>query len=388
MKILVINAGSSSLKFSLFCGPQSDLAEHGLIEHLGEKDGKTHEDAINEVESILKQKGLAENLGDCEAIAHRIVHGGEEFHEPVLIDDHVIETIDELSELAPLHNPANLLPVQLIKTKYPQLTQVAVFDTAFHQTMPDYAYHYAIPNYFYEDHQIRRYGFHGTSHEYIVQRFAQLTEREIEECNIISLHLGNGASICAIEFGESIDTTMGFTPLEGVVMGTRCGDLDPAIPIYMIHHLGFSSEEVDTILNKKSGLLGICGENDMRSVMANSENNDAAATLAIDMYVYRINKLVGSYLSIMDEVDAIVFTGGIGEHATAIREQIMEGFSTRLNILVDEEKNNHLSEQGNEGEISHEDSEIAVWVIPTDEEWQIAQHALELISDTTTAHSE
>lgn len=381
MKILVLNAGSSSLKYSLFAGEDSELLDHGVIEHLGESGGKTHADAIQQVEAHLKTQNLAGHLGDCDAVAHRVVHGGELFQQPVMIDDAVIEKIADLSQLAPLHNPVNLLPIELIHQKYPDLTQVAVFDTAFHQTMPDYAYHYALPEKFYEQHQIRRYGFHGSSHEYIVERYAQLNECSTEASNLISLHLGNGASICAIEFGESIDTTMGFTPLEGVIMGTRSGDLDPAIPLYMIRQLGLTADEVDQVLNKQSGLLGLTGSNDMRSLIELAEQDDEAATLAIDMFVYRINKFVGGYLAILDHVDAIVFTGGIGEHANYIRERILEGFSPRLNILIDEDKNNALKTQDNEGEISHEDSDISVWVIPTDEEWQIAQHALELISE-------
>lgn len=382
MKILVLNAGSSSLKYSLFSGADSHLVTHGLIEHLGEAEGgKSHQQALNEIETALKEQDLINHLGDCEAIAHRVVHGGEEFHEPVIIDQNVITTIEGLCELAPLHNPVNLAPITAVKALYPDLIQVAVFDTAFHQSMPDYAYHYAIPNQFYHHHHIRRYGFHGSSHEYIVNRYAQLNDCPVEECNLISLHLGNGASICAIEGGESIDTSMGFTPLEGVIMGTRCGDLDPAIPLYMIRHLDLSADEVDTLLNKKSGLLGICGDNDMRSIIEKAETGDDDASLAIDMFVYRINKLVGSYLAVMEEVDAIVFTGGIGEHSALIRTQIIDGFSPRLNLLMDEALNEAVANQDNEGMISDPDSDIELWVIPTDEEWQIAQHALDLIEE-------
>lgn len=380
MKILVLNAGSSSLKFSLFNGPDSDLVEHGVIEHLGEKNTqKTHADALVDIETRLREKRLLDDFGQCEAIAHRVVHGGEMFHEPVFINEDVIAQINALSELAPLHNPANALPIQWIQTRYPNLAQVAVFDTSFHQSMPDYAFHYAVPNRFYEEYSIRRYGFHGTSHEYITARFAALTDRELDECHIISMHLGNGGSICAIEFGESIDTSMGFTPMEGVIMGTRPGDLDASIPIYMIRHLGFSPDDVDRLLNNESGLLGLCGENDMRDIIAQSQQGNDLATLALDMYVYRINKLVGSYMAVMDQLDALVFTGGIGEHAAYVREQILEGFSTRMNVLVDEEKNEQLRTHGGEGKISHDDSDVEVWVIPTDEEWQIAQHALDVL---------
>lgn len=381
MKILVLNAGSSSLKYSLFAGDDSDLVDHGVIEKLGESKDRDHHFALKQVEASLKEKNLAANLGDCDAVAHRVVHGGEDFHQPVVVTPNVIEAIDSLAQLAPLHNPANLLPIQIIAKQYPSLNQVTVFDTAFHQTMPDYAYRYAIPNRFYDQHQIRRYGFHGSSHEYITERFSQLIDKPSEQTCLISLHLGNGASICAIEYGESIDTSMGFTPLEGLVMGTRSGDLDPAIPLYMIRELGLTAEETDKVLNKESGLLGIAGSNDMRSVDSNAKEGDENANLAIDMFVYRINKIIGGYLAVIDDIDGIVFTGGIGENATQIREQILENFSPRLNILVDEEKNQQLRAKGNEGIISHEDSEIDVWVIPTDEEWQIAQHAIELISE-------
>ncbi len=394
MKVLVINAGSSSLKYSLFLGHDLQLIYHGLVDHLEIHPGdeeitlEHHEaekyiDAFAQIENRLQELGCLSTICELSAIAHRVVHGGEIFHEPVIIDNDVIQSIEELTPLAPIHTPANLAPIKFIAGHYPSIEQVAVFDTAFHQTLPDYAYHYALPDQLYQQHQIRKYGFHGSSHEFIVERFADLHDKPVEECNLISLHLGNGASVCAIEMGESIDTSMGFTPLEGLVMGTRSGDLDPAIPLYLIKRLGYSADQVYHLLNEQSGLLGLCGESDMRTILEvidNPEIENHAAELAIELYVYRLNKIIGSYMAIMDEVDAIVFTGGIGENAAAIRELVINGFSTMLNLEVDESENEAMI-AGQEGVISTETSSIPVWVIPTDEEWQIAQHALSLVEE-------
>lgn len=333
MKILVLNAGSSSLKYSFFVGADSHLATHGLIENLEEpikgQAVKTHGDALFEVEARLRQAGLADNLGDCDAVGHRVVQGGEAFHEATLINEEVIQTIDELGQIAPLHNPINLIPIRFIADQYPNLKQVAVFDTSFHLTLPDYAYRYAIPNDLYDQHQIRRYGFHGTSHLHVSKHLARVLDLPQEEICLISIHLGSGASVCAIEYGESIDTSMGFTPLEGLVMATRSGDCDPAIPLYLIRELGYSAESVDHLLNHESGLKGLCGISDMRSLITAAKEGSQEAQIALDIFTYRVNKIVGSYLAIMDEVDALVFTGGIGEHSAVIRERVLEGFSTR-----------------------------------------------------------
>lgn len=384
MKILVLNAGSSSLKYSLYIGADSHLALHGNIENLteypqDEPDKKTHEDALLEVEAKLKSAGLAAHLGDCDAIGHRVVQGGEAFHEATIIDNEVIATLEDLSQLAPLHNPINLIPIYHITKRYPNMTQVAVFDTSYHLTMPDYAFRYAIPNDLYHEHHIRRYGFHGTSHLHIAKKLAETLEMDLEEVCLVSMHLGNGASACAIEYGESIDTSMGFTPLEGLIMGTRSGNCDPAIPLYLIRELGYSADEADFLLNHESGLKGLCGISDMKNLVEAAEQVDHEAEVALDMYTYRVNQVVGSYLAVMDEVDALVFTGGVGEHSALVRERILEGFSTRFGIEIDYAAN---EEADGLTCITTDNSEIAAWVIPTDEELEIAQQVLhKLIPD-------
>lgn len=382
MKILVLNAGSSSLKFSLYIGEDSHLALHGNIANLTEDPDlepgkKTHQDALIEIEAKLKSAGLAENLGDCDAVGHRVVQGGEAFHEATVIDDHVIKIIEDLSQLAPLHNPVNLIPIYQISDHYPNLTQIAVFDTSFHLTLPDYAYRYAIPDQLYHEHHIRRYGFHGTSHLHIAKQFADIEEMNLEEVCLISIHLGNGASVCAIEYGESIDTSMGFTPLEGLVMGTRSGSCDPAIPLYLIRQLGYSADKVDHLLNHESGLKGLSGISDMRNLLEAVENDEQEAELALDVFIYRINQIIGSYLAVMDEVDALVFTGGIGENSVVIRERVLEGFSTRFGIEIDYAEN---EESEGIACITTENSELAAWVIPTDEELEIAKQVLDTLT--------
>lgn len=379
MKILVLNAGSSSLKYSLFMNEHTQLVQHGLIENLNQPDkngqSKTHADALKEAEQQLIQAQFIQNLGDCDAVGHRVVHGGERFSTPVEITPDIIEDIRYLGALAPLHNPINLQPIEFLSQHYPNLKQVAVFDTAFHQTLPDYAYHYALPQNLYEQEHIRRYGFHGTSHQYITKQLAEQLDLPDDEVHLISCHLGNGASICAVEGGESIDTSMGFTPLEGLIMGTRSGDLDPAIVLYLIKKLGFSADEVDHLLNHESGLKGLCGTQDMRKVIKLVDDGDLHAQLALDMFVYRINKTIGSYLSIMDEVDGIVFTGGIGEHAPLVREMILSGFASWFGIQIDYDANDAADPQEITC-ITLPESKIQVWVIPTDEELEIAQQTI------------
>ncbi|MDR9498283.1 MAG: acetate kinase [Hydrogenovibrio sp.] len=373
MKILVLNAGSSSLKYSLFQGDDSHLVAHGVIEQLAEHSERDHAWALAQTEAALIEQGYIRELGDCEAVGHRVVHGGERFQAPARITAEVLDAIKTLCELAPLHNPANLAPIQHIWTHYPRLPQVAVFDTAFHQSLPAYAYHYAIPQYFYDAHHIRRYGFHGTSHEYIAQRTASLMQVPRNQSHLISMHLGNGASVCAIEYGHSIDTSMGFTPLEGLIMGTRSGDLDPAIVLYLINHLSYDPKELDTLLNKQSGLKGLVGHNDMRQLLDMADAGDTQAHLAIEMFVYRLVKTVGGYLAIMDNLEALVFTGGIGEHAAQIRERVIGRFPAHFGLKLDPVANRNVA---GETRISAADSRIQIWVIPTDEEWQIAQHTL------------
>lgn len=313
MKIAVINAGSSSLKFKLFEMDSQEIIYEKLIEHIGEKGSpvQNHREALESLE--IDFEGI-------DAIGHRVVHGGEKFSSAVLIDDEVEQKIESLIPLAPLHNRANLEGLHVSRRKSPDIPQIAVFDTAFHTTMREEAYLYALPIRMYEKEHIRRYGFHGTSHEYILKQTAQKLGRDIEELNIISLHLGNGASICAIEGGKSIDTSMGFTPLEGLIMGSRSGDIDPAIVLYMQRELGLSIDEVETLLNRESGLLGICSDNDVRNIL---KSKNPRARLALSMMIRRIQKYIGSYMVLLEKVDAIVFTGGIGENSHYIRESVM-----------------------------------------------------------------
>ncbi|RLA74422.1 MAG: acetate kinase [Epsilonproteobacteria bacterium] len=314
MKIAVINAGSSSLKFKLFDMQTKEVLKSFNIEHIGENGAKfnNHHEALESIDV---------DFSSLDAIGHRVVHGGEEFKESVLINGEVIDTIDKLSTLAPLHNPANLEGIIVAKKKAPNIPHIAVFDTAFHSTMPKEAYLYALDYKMYEQHKIRRYGFHGTSHAYVSKEAAKILDRNINELNLITLHLGNGASACAVKKGKSVDTSMGFTPLEGLVMGSRSGDIDPAIVLYMQRELGLSVDEVDKALNKESGLLGICGENDVRDIL---NSKDEKAKLALDMMIRRIQKYIGSYMALLGRVDAIVFSGGIGENSPYIREKVLE----------------------------------------------------------------
>jgi len=313
MKIAVINAGSSSLKYKLFLMPEGRVLESKIVEHIGEEGSsiQTHHDALS---------SLALEYDSIDAFGHRVVHGGEEFVSPTRIDDGVIEKIRALIPLAPLHNGANLEGILVAKKERPHTAQIAVFDTAFHSTMPAEAYRYALPQKSYTVDKIRRYGFHGMSHSYVSKKAAEMLKIEYSALNAITLHLGNGASICAIEGGVSIDTSMGFTPLEGLVMGSRSGDLDPAILLYMQRELGMSLDEVDRLLNKESGLMGLCGENDMRAILSSQSES---ALLAQRVMVRRIQKYIGGYMALLGRVDVLVFTGGIGEHAAVIREQVL-----------------------------------------------------------------
>lgn len=339
MRVAVINSGSSSLKFKLFDMSSGEVLYSLLVENVGVKGStvKTHHEAL---------ESLDVDFSSINIIGHRVVHGGEDFNEPTVVDDEVIQKIEELTHLAPLHNPANLEGILVAKQKAPNTTQIAVFDTAFHSQMSEEAYLYALPYEMYEKHKIRRYGFHGTSHSYLLKESSLLLKKKIEELNIITLHLGNGASACAIQNGISIDTSMGFTPLEGLLMGTRSGDIDPAIVLYMQRDLGFSVKKIDEILNKKSGLLGICNSSDIRDIL---KNDDTKSKLAIDMMVRRVKKYIGSYMALLGRVDAIIFSGGIGENSEYIRDRIMD---------------NNLA------------ANTPVLVIKTDEELEIARQCL------------
>ena len=313
-KVAVINSGSSSIKFKLFDMDSEEVVVSLLIEQIGEEGGefKNHHEALESLEI---------DFNNLKAIGHRVVHGGENFVQATRVDDEVANVIDKLSSLAPLHNPANLEGIELMRKKVPTIPHIAVFDTAFHSSMPKEAYLYALSYEMYEKHKIRRYGFHGTSHSFVSKKAADTLGKELKELNLITIHLGNGASICAIENGISIDTSMGFTPLEGLVMGSRCGDIDPAIVLYMQRELTLSLDAVDIELNKNSGLLGICSQSDVREIL---KADDEKSVLAINIMVRRIQKYIGSYMALLGEVDALVFTGGIGENSKYIRERVLD----------------------------------------------------------------
>lgn len=399
MKILVLNSGSSSLKFQLFMKADLSVLSSGLIEQIGaatsaaklsfvdssgaEKELKQsypvadHREAIKVMSEMLRESGTLVDTGELAGIGHRVVHGGEAFHQPVRIDETVIAAIEELIPLAPLHNPANLIGIRVAMEHVAQIPQVAVFDTAFHQSIPEHAYLYALPYTLYEKQKVRRYGFHGTSHSYVARQAALYLNRPMEELNIITLHLGNGASAAAIRGGKSIDTSMGLTPLEGLVMGTRSGDLDPAILFYLNRESGLDMDSLDTLLNKESGLKGICGENDMRTISEAAEQGDHQARLALTIFCYRLKKYIGAYMAALGGVDCIVFTGGIGENSAIVRQMSCQGLE-RLGIHLDEGKNSIRQEDILE--IQATDSSVKLLVVPTDEELEIAVLTLQVIN--------
>jgi len=330
MRILVLNAGSSSLKYKLFDGDPLRERVGGVIEQIP---SGGYAEAMVQMEGRLKTHGLA-SLAEVDAIGHRVVHGGERFVESTRIDEEVIGAIASLIPLAPLHNPANLEGIRTARAHAPGVPQVAVFDTAFHQQMPQKAYRYALPKTLYAEAGVRRYGFHGTSHAYVARQAAAELGKALSETNLITLHLGNGASACAIRGGVSVDTSMGMTPLEGLVMGTRSGDLDPAILFYLARERGYTLEALDRLLNRESGLFGLCGENDMRRIHARIEEGDPDAALALEIFVYRIRKYIGAYVAVLGEVDALVFTGGIGENDAVVRERIVADLPFGIPVKV------------------------------------------------------
>jgi acetate kinase len=409
MNVLVLNCGSSSLKFQLISTSLEQIEQNadltlarGQIERIGGaatlnfsvdgkppvrsarpiRDIKAALDAV--LQWIASDDAGIEGVGglaDIQAIGHRVVHGGEKFSKSVLIDDKVLDAIEDMIELAPLHNPSNIAGILAARSVFGRsMPQAAVFDTAFHHTLPEQSYLYAIPYQFYRRHKIRRYGFHGTSHRYIAYRYRTINNIPRDRVNIITLHLGNGCSIAAIKGGNSVETSMGFTPLEGLVMGTRSGDLDPAIVEFICEKEGMSVHEVDNMLNKSSGLLGISGlTNDMRELLAEAEESgDRRARLAIDIFCYRIRKYIGAYIAAMNGADAIVFSGGIGENSAKIRSQICDELSW-LSVGVDGTKNAELR-NGREGVFSTDDSKVKLWAIPTNEELLIARDAVRLVS--------
>lgn len=395
MNILVINCGSSSLKYQLINSETEGVLAKGLCERIGidgmltyqpeggEKEKSeiampTHTEAINAVLAALtnEKSGVIKSLSEVGAVGHRVVHGGEKFTSSCLINDDSMKAIEECNDLAPLHNPANLIGIRACQELMPGVPMVAVFDTAFHQTMPDVAYTYGIPYEYYEKYKVRRYGFHGTSHSYVSKRTAEIVGKPYDQMKIIVCHLGNGASISAVNCGKSVDTSMGLTPLEGLVMGTRSGDLDPAIIDFVGKKEGLSLDEMNEVLNKKSGMLGISGvSSDGRDLEAAAETGNKRAQLALDVFDYRVIKYIGAYAAAMNGVDAIAFTAGIGENNIKMRKDVCSSL-TYLGVKLDEEKNNV---RGEERIISADDSKVQVLLVPTNEELAIARETLALV---------
>ena len=396
MKILVINCGSSSLKYQLIDMESEELMAKGLVERIGiegsrikhetiGKEKKTIETPMQDhkralelvMESLTNEEyGAIKSLDEIDAVGHRVVHGGEDFAQSVIIDEKVLKGIEDNVEIAPLHNPPNIMGIKACQRLLPNVKQVAVFDTAFHQTMPAESYIYALPYEYYEKYKIRRFGFHGTSHKYITNRAAEMLGKDVNEVNLITCHLGNGSSICAVKNGKSIDTSMGFTPLEGLAMGTRCGDLDPAILPFLMEKENLSTDEINTLINKKSGVLGISGvSSDFRDIEAARDEGNKRAKLALDIFEKRVRGYIGSYMTELDHVDAIVFTAGVGENSIEMRESIVNGLKS-LGIKIDTERNNV---RGEDKLISADDSSIKIFVIPTNEELMIARDTKALV---------
>lgn len=391
--VLVLNCGSSSLKFAIINSISGEQVISGLAERLGEQEAQikytvnnnkqiialnknaAHQEAINTIVEIVKQLKLDDQL--C-AVGHRVVHGGEVFTQSVVIDDEVKSTILKMASLAPLHNPANLLGIEAATAAFSSLPQVAVFDTAFHQTMPKHAFLYALPYSLYHKHGVRRYGFHGTSHYFVAQKAAEMLQRAPTECNLITAHLGNGCSVSAIKNGKSVDTSMGLTPLEGLVMGTRSGDIDPGLFDYLSNELNYNANEISQLLNKQSGLLGLSElSNDCREIEEAVANNHPQAALALDVFCYRLAKYIASYLVPVGQLNALVFTGGIGENSALIREKVINHLQF-LGLTLDNEAN-LAARFGNAGEIATSPSGANVLVIPTNEEWVIAMDSAKLV---------
>lgn len=395
MKVLVINCGSSSLKYQLMNMENENVLAKGLVERIGiegsvlthkvngekvviEQPMKDHKVAIGLVLGALvdKKHGVISDMSEISAVGHRVVHGGEKYASSVLIDGNVMEALEQCVKLAPLHNPPNIIGINACKELMPTTPMVAVFDTAFHQTLPEEAYMYALPYELYTKYGVRKYGFHGTSHRFVSMTAAEMMGKKPEDIKMITCHLGNGASLAAIDGGKSVDTTMGFTPLAGVVMGTRCGDIDPAIVPFLAKEAGMSIQEVDTLMNKKSGVLGLSElSSDFRDLEGAAEKGNKKAQLALDVFDYRVRTAIGSYVAALNGTDAIIFTAGLGENSGAHRAAICEGLSY-LGIKIDAEKN---AKRGEALEISTPDSKVKVFVIPTDEELMIARDTKEIV---------
>ncbi|MFD3482316.1 acetate kinase [Streptomyces sp. NPDC058665] len=393
-RVLVLNSGSSSVKYQLLDMRDGTRLAVGLVERIGESTSRLvhtpagegarerteriadHEQALKAVAAELALDGTGIDSPDLAAIGHRVVHGGAEFSAPTVIDDAVLAEIERLVPVAPLHNPANITGIRTARALRPDLPQVAVFDTAFHTTMPEHAARYAIDVETADAHRIRRYGFHGTSHAYVSRRTAELLGRPPEELNLIVLHLGNGASASAVAGGRCVDTSMGLTPLEGLVMGTRSGDIDPAVVFHLERVAGMDTDEIDELLNKKSGLMGLCGDNDMREIRRRVDEGDERARLAFGIYIHRLKKYIGAYYAVLGRVDAVVFTAGVGENAAPVREAATAGLDG-LGLVVDAELNSVRS--GEPRLVSPAHARVAVAVVPTDEEMEIARQTFALV---------
>lgn len=379
MIVLVINSGSSSLKYQLLDMSDETVLARGICERIGIVNHKT---AMQEVLTALTdaKTGVISSVSEIDAVGHRIVHGGESFQESVIIDEYVIEKVKKCIELAPLHNPSNIAGVEVCREIMPDTPMVGVFDTAFHQTMPDYAYIYALPYAYYNQYKIRRYGFHGTSHLYVAQKAALFVQRPLEELKIITCHLGNGASVCAVQGGKSIDTSFGFTPLEGLAMGTRSGDIDPAIIRYLMEKENLTIDKIDFILNHESGLLGVSGiSSDIRDIEAAAEQGHERSRLAIDLFCYRVRKYIGEYAAAMGGLDVLAFSAGIGENSETIRKKSATGLEF-LGIAIDDAKNK--AQQGKETDIGKTGAGVRTLVIPTNEELMIARETVNLLAHT------
>ena len=397
MKILVLNCGSSSLKYQLFNMDDEKVLAQGIAERIGLNDSilthkisnkdkhkinlnfKNHKEALNKILELLtsKEYGVLKSLSEIEAVGHRVVHGGEKYSKAVLVNEDVKKSIKELFSLAPLHNPANLIGIEVCEELMKNVPMVALFDTAFHQSMNLEEFLYAIPYELYKENGIRKYGFHGSSHKYVSEKAADIAKKDIKNLKIISCHLGNGASLCAIKNGKSFDTTMGFSPLDGLVMGTRCGSIDPSIPLYLIKNNKLSVEEVDNILNKKSGVLGISSvSSDFRDIEDEAKKGNKKASLALDIFHYRIKKQIGAYIAALNGVDIIIFTAGVGENGPETREAILKDMDF-FGIILDKEKN---KVRGKIQEISAKNSKVKVFVIPTNEELVIARETKKILT--------
>jgi len=376
-RVLVLNTGSSSIKYQLFDMDSRAVLAAGLLERIGEEASGVadHREGLSSIfETLAASGGLSDGLA---GIGHRVVHGGERFSAPALIDDEIVEAIREQIPLAPLHNPANLLGIQTALAAFPATPQVAVFDTAFHRTMPPRAFRYALPRDLAGRLRIRRYGFHGTSHAHVSRKAADHLGVPLADVNLITLHLGNGASVAAVAGGRCVDTSMGLTPLEGLVMGTRSGDMDPAIVFHLHREAGLSLEEIDRLLNNESGLKGLTGVNDMREIERLAGDGDQVAQEALDVYCYRIRKYVGAYAAVLGRVDALVFTAGIGENSAAVRAGVCSGLE-RLGVRIDQVRNGARLRQPRV--VSTGDSATAVLVVPTNEELEIAEQTLAAVA--------